>query len=45
MLKLLKSPQENSSAWCSASDKLQLAEDTLSAVRSILNTRNSLDSR
>ena len=33
MLKELKSPQENSTAWCSASDKLQLAEDTLNAVR------------
>ena len=33
MLKQLKSPQENSTAWCSASDKLQLAEDTLNAVR------------
>ena len=33
MLKQLKCPGENWSAWCSASDKLQLAEDTLNAVR------------
>ena len=35
MLKQLKSPQDNSTAWCSASDKLQLAEDTLNAVRKV----------
>ena len=33
MLKELKSPQKNSSAWCTLSDQLQLAEDTLAAVR------------
>ena len=33
MLKELKSPQKDSSAWCSLSDKLQMAEDCLSAIR------------
>ena len=33
MLKELKSPQKDSSAWCSLSDKLQLAEDSLAGVR------------
>ena len=33
MLKELKSPQKDSSAWCSLSDKLQMAEDCLAAVR------------
>jgi len=35
MLKQLKSPQNNSSAWCSFSDKLQMAEDSLTAVRKV----------
>ena len=35
MLKELKSPQKDSSAWCSQSDRLQMAEDTLSAVRRV----------
>ena len=35
MLKELKSPQKDSSAWCSFSDKLQMAEDSLSAVRKV----------
>ena len=35
MLKQLKSPQHNSNAWCSFSDKLQLAEDSLAAVRKV----------
>ena len=33
MLKDLKAPQKDSTAWCSQSDRLQMAEDTLSAVR------------
>ena len=35
MLKELKSPQKDSTAWCSQSDRLQMAEDTLSAVRRV----------
>ncbi len=35
MLKELKSPQKDSNAWCSDSDRLQMAEDTLSAVRRV----------
>ncbi len=35
MLKELKSPQKDSRAWCSQSDRLQMAEDTLSAVRRV----------
>jgi len=35
MLKDLKAPQKDSSAWCSLSDKLQMAEDTLAAVRRV----------
>ena len=35
MLKDLKSPQKNSSAWCSQSDRLQMSEDTLSAIRRV----------
>ena len=35
MLKELKSPQKDSSAWCSLSDKLQMAEDCLAAVRKV----------
>ena len=35
MLKELKSPQKDSSAWCSLSDKLQMAEDCLAAVRKL----------
>ena len=35
MLKELKAPQSNSQAWCSQSDSLQMAEDTLSAVRRV----------
>ena len=35
MLKELKSPQKDSSAWCSLSDKLQMAEDCLTAVRKV----------
>ena len=35
MLKELKAPQNNSNAWCSQSDRLQMAEDTLSAVRRV----------
>ena len=35
MLKDLKSPQKNSSAWCSQSDRLQMAEDTLTAIRRV----------
>jgi len=35
MLKELKSPQKNSTAWCTLSDQLQLAEDTLAAVRRV----------
>ena len=35
MLKELKSPQKDSQAWCSQSDRLQMAEDTLSAVRRV----------
>ncbi len=35
MLKELKSPQKDSTAWCSQSDKLQMAEDTLAAVRRV----------
>ena len=35
MLKQLKSPQADSTAWCSFSDKLQLAEDSLAAVRKV----------
>jgi len=35
MLKELKSPQKDSSAWCSFSDKLQMAEDSLAAVRKV----------
>ena len=33
MLKELKAPQKDSTAWCSQSDRLQMAEDTLAAVR------------
>ena len=33
MLKELKSPQKDSQAWCSNTDKLQMAEDCLAAVR------------
>ena len=32
MLKELKAPQNNSNAWCSQSDRLQMAEDTLRQV-------------
>ena len=35
MLKDLKAPQKDSTAWCSESDRLQMAEDTLSAVRRV----------
>jgi hypothetical protein len=35
MLKELKAPQSDSSAWCSQSDRLQMAEDTLCAVRRV----------
>ena len=35
MLKELKAPQSDSNAWCSQSDRLQMAEDTLSAVRRV----------
>ena len=35
MLKELKAPQNDSNAWCSQSDRLQMAEDTLSAVRRV----------
>ena len=35
MLKSLKAPQSDSKAWCSQSDRLQMAEDTLSAVRRV----------
>ena len=35
MLKELKAPQNNSNAWCSQSDRLQMTEDTLSAVRRV----------
>ena len=35
MLKELKSPQKDSTAWCSFSDKLQMAEDSLAAVRKV----------
>ena len=35
MLKELKSPQKDSDAWCSNSDRLQMAEDTLAAVRRV----------
>ena len=35
MLKDLKSPQRDSNAWCTESDRLQLAEDTLAAVRRV----------
>lgn len=35
MLKDLKAPQKDSSVWCSQSDRLQMAEDTLSAVRRV----------
>ena len=35
MLKELKAPQKDSQAWCSQSDRLQMAEDTLSAVRRV----------
>ena len=36
MLKELKSPQRDSGAWCPFnSDRLQLAEDTLAAVRRV----------
>lgn len=35
MLKELKSPQKDSQAWCSLSDRLQMAEDTLAAVRKV----------
>lgn len=31
----MKAPQRDSNAWCSASDRLQLAEDTLTAVRRV----------
>ena len=50
MLKELKAPQNNSNAWCSQSDRLQMAEDTLRQVFHNLcmiyiffcNRRNSL---
>ncbi len=35
MLKELKAPQSDSKAWCSQSDRLQMAEDTLTAVRRV----------
>ena len=35
MLKELKSPQKDSKAWCSLSDKLQMVEDSLAAVRRV----------
>ena len=35
MLKELKAPQKDSHAWCSQSDRLQMAEDTLAAVRRV----------
>uniref|UniRef100_A0A0K2UL75 Type I inositol3,4bisphosphate 4phosphatase-like [Bombus impatiens] n=1 Tax=Lepeophtheirus salmonis TaxID=72036 RepID=A0A0K2UL75_LEPSM len=35
MLKELKAPQKDSKAWCSQSDRLQMAEDTLTAVRRV----------
>ena len=35
MLKELKAPQKDSQAWCSESDRLQMAEDTLAAVRRV----------
>ena len=35
MLKELKAPHNDSKAWCSQSDRLQMAEDTLSAVRRV----------
>eukprot|EP00095_Tigriopus_kingsejongensis_P011180 maker-scaffold456_size166325-snap-gene-0.28 protein:Tk11180 transcript:maker-scaffold456_size166325-snap-gene-0.28-mRNA-1 annotation:"type i inositol- -bisphosphate 4-phosphatase-like" len=35
MLKDLKAPQKDSNAWCSQSDRLQMAEDMLSAVRRV----------
>ncbi len=35
MLKELKAPQKDSTAWCSQSDRLQMAEDTLAAVRRV----------
>ena len=35
MLKELKAPQKDSDAWCSQSDRLQMAEDTLAAVRRV----------
>ena len=31
----MKAPQSDSNAWCSQSDRLQMAEDTLSAVRRV----------
>jgi hypothetical protein len=33
MLKELKSPQKDSGAWCSLSDRLLMAEDSLAAIR------------
>ena len=35
MLKELKAPQKDSHAWCSQSDRLQMAEDLLAAVRRV----------
>ena len=35
MLKDLKAPQKDSNVWCSQSDRLQMAEDTLAAVRRV----------
>ena len=35
MLKELKAPQKDSDAWCSQSDRLQMAEDLLAAVRRV----------
>ncbi|XP_059080345.1 inositol polyphosphate-4-phosphatase type I A-like isoform X1 [Tigriopus californicus] len=35
MLKDLKAPQKDSNAWCSQSDRLQMAEDMLAAVRRV----------
>ena len=35
MLKELKAPQKDSHAWCSQSDRLQMSEDLLAAVRRV----------
>lgn len=35
MLKELKAPQKDSTAWCNQSDRLQMAEDTLAAIRRV----------